>query len=78
CGSGHPSDSTASEIEASAEAGRRHALLVLQTHPGSMEREKSILEIRVRESALRDAAHPSCADAYAAAAAKVFADSLGI
>ena len=62
------SDATDAELKASHEAGRPQAALRLPEN--SMEREKAVLAIRVRETRLRDAGFESCADAYIESAAR--------
>lgn len=77
CGAEEHADSTDAEMDAAEAAGRRDALKALQAPHGTMEREEAFFAIRARETELRDAAHPSCADAYARAAETILRDSLG-
>lgn len=76
CGTEEHADSTEAELDAAEAAGRRDALRALEAPQGTMAREEAFFAIRARETELRDAAHPSCADAYARAAEKVLRDSL--
>ena len=69
---GHEADSTSEEIEA---AGTEAGHAVASTPPNSMERERVVLEIRSRESQLRNAGFPSAADSYAGAAEKAMKDA---
>lgn len=71
CGS---SDSPMPEVEAAA---RRDAAKVVAA-TGSMQREGAVLDIRVREQALRDAGHGRAADIYISTAVHILIDSLGI
>ncbi len=50
------------------QAGRRDAAKVLDTHPGSMERQNALFEIKAREGELREAGHAHAADDYINAA----------
>lgn len=77
CGAEEHADSTDAELDAAEAAGRRDALRALQAPQGSMAREEAFFAIRARETELRDAAHPSCADVYARTAEKILRDSLG-
>lgn len=77
CGAEEHADSTDAELDAAEAAGRRDALHVLRLPSGTMAREEAIFAIRARETELRDAAHPSCADIYARTAEKILRDSLG-
>lgn len=56
------------ELLAARESGRRAAEAVAQTQPGSMAREKAILDIRAREYRIRTAGFDAAADAFATAA----------
>lgn len=69
------SNSPMPEVEAAA---RRDAAKVVAAAPGSMQREGAVLDIRVREQALRDAGHDRAADIYISTAAHILIDSLGI
>jgi len=73
CGCGSCDSGTAknsAEIEEARTAARRDAARTARTAENSMEREKSILAMRARESSLRDAGFDDAADAYALCAEK--------
>lgn len=76
CADGAP-DANEAELRAAAEAGRRAAAEALEFPEGSMQREGAIIRIRARETELRDAGFPSCADSFAVAAGRVLAPALG-
>ncbi|MCH5220844.1 MAG: hypothetical protein J1F05_00725 [Muribaculaceae bacterium] len=59
------------EMAAAAESGKTAGEKVLETAPGSMQREEAIFEIRARETEIRAAGFPTAADAFAAAAEEV-------
>lgn len=71
CGTESHPDSTDAEIEASILAGHRDAERALTLPENTMAREAAILDMRSRETRLRDAGRPSCADAYAEAVESV-------
>ncbi len=66
-----PDGSTQADIEASRKAGERDANTALSFGEQSMQREGAILAIRAKETRLRNAGRPYCADAYVAAADSV-------
>lgn len=72
---GHEADSTSEEIAAAEAAGTEAGHAVASTPPNSMERERAVLEIRARESQLRNAGFPSAANSYAGAAEKAMKDA---
>ena len=61
-------DSSDADIAAASARGREDALQAASMPAGSMQREGAILEIRARETSIRDAGFPTAADSYAAAA----------
>ena len=63
-------DANDAELEAAAEAGRNMGERAAALPENSMEQQSAILEIRARESAIRNAGYPSCADTFAVEAAK--------
>jgi len=58
------------------EAGHRDAEIALSAAPGSMERQDALLDIRARETELRDNGHAHAADDYINAAADYLKDKL--
>ncbi len=69
CKDAHP-DSNNAELEAAAAKGREMGAAAAALPHNSMEQQAAILEIRSRESAIRDAGYPSCADTFAIEAEK--------
>lgn len=67
---------TQNEIEAEA-YGRADADKVIKSRPQSMEREKAVLHIKVKENQIREAGDSLAAAAYANAA-KARLDSAGV
>ncbi len=65
-------DSNDAELEFAAEAGRKSGSAAAKLPEGSMEQQKALLEIRSRESAIREAGYPSSADTFAIEADKAF------
>ena len=53
------------------ETGRHDAEKVLNTHPGSMQRDEALLFIRARENELRSNGHGHAADDYINSAKKI-------
>ena len=68
CSGNSASAENSAEIKEARNAAIRDAAEAADTQKGSMEREKAVLAIRARESALRDAGFEDAADAYAACA----------
>lgn len=60
------------------EAARRDVAKVANAAEGSMDRERAVLAIRVRENALRYNGHEAEADLYLETAHKLLVDSLHI
>lgn len=71
CADSHP-DANDAELEAAASKGREMGAEAATLTPNSMEQQAAILEIRSRESAIREAGFPSCADTFAIEAEKAF------
>ena len=69
CSDPHP-DSNDAELEAAAAKGREMGAAAAAMPLNSMEQQGAILEIRSRESAIREAGFPSCADTFAVEAEK--------
>lgn len=69
CKDSHP-DSNNAELEAAASKGREMGAAAAALPDNSMAQQAAILEIRSRESAIRDAGYPSCADTFAIEAEK--------
>ena len=63
-------DANDAELEAAAEAGRQMGTEAASLPDGTMDKQRAILEIRAKETAIRDAGYPSCADTFAIEAAK--------
>ena len=55
-------------VPEAVEAGRRDAQAVERTSPGTMDRQRALFEIHVRESRLREAGYIHAADQYIGAA----------
>lgn len=64
-------------LQEAVEAGRRDAEKVLDTAPGSMQRDDALLFIRAREQELRSNGHGHAADDYIEAA-RVFLEEHNI
>lgn len=60
------------------EAARRDAAKVAEAPEGSMQRENAVLEIRVKERALRKAGYNREADRYVQETGKLLIDSMHI
>lgn len=75
CSDGAP-DANEAELRAASAAGREAAEKALEFPEGSMQREGAIIRIRARETAIRDAGFPSCADSFAVAAERVLSPAL--
>lgn len=71
CTDPHP-DSNEAELEAAASRGREMGASAAALPHNSMEQQAAILEIRSKESAIREAGFPSCADTFAIEAEKAF------
>ena len=69
-------DANEAEIDAAKQAGVKMAQEALSKQEGSMEQENAILKIRARESELRNAGFPSCADSFAVSAERTLAPIL--
>lgn len=76
CSAGAP-DANEAELRVATAAGRDAAEKALEFPEGTMEREGAIIRIRARETAIRDAGFPSCADSFAVAAERVLAPVIG-
>lgn len=59
------------DLDAAAEAGRRDAEAAAATAPASYGRDSALMDMRARETRLREAGFGSAADAYVEAAANV-------
>lgn len=75
CKDSHP-DSNNAELEAAASKGREMGAAAAALPHNSMDQQAAILEIRSRESAIREAGFPSCADTFAIEAEKELMMSL--
>ncbi len=69
CGDATP-DANDAELEAAAAAGRALGERAAALPENSMEQQNAVLDIRARETAIRDAGYPSCADTFAIEASK--------
>lgn len=69
CGDATP-DANDAELEAAAAAGRDMGENAASLPENSMAQQNAVLAIRARETAIRDAGYPSCADTFAIEAAK--------
>ncbi len=69
CGDATP-DANDTELEVAAAAGRAIGEHAAALPENSMEQQNAVLDIRARETAIRDAGYPSCADTFAIEAAK--------
>lgn len=63
-----PSDTNAAGLQAATRAGEEAASAVSAMPLGSMARENAVLDIRARETAIREAGFPTAADTFAASA----------
>lgn len=70
CGSGDGCEATPGELEAAAEAGRQAGQHATSLPENSMAQQEAVLDIRARETMLREGGYPSCADTFAVEAAK--------
>lgn len=61
---------TQADIEAARSAGARDAMAAAATDSLSYGRDSALMEMRARESQLREAGFPCAADAYAQSAAQ--------
>lgn len=64
--------------EAVCRAAERDADAVAKAAPGSMEQQGAVIEIRVRENALRDGGFDNEADLYISTVSRILVDSLHI
>lgn len=65
-------------LDAVSRAAVRDAAKVAEAVPGSMEQQGAVLEIRVRENALRDSGFDDEADLYIQTVSHILVDSLHI
>lgn len=72
------SDGTNNDLNKAEQAARRDVARVVDAPEGSMQREKAVIAIRVRENALRQAGYNEAADRYISTAQTLLIDSLRI
>lgn len=65
------SDANPAELEAAARAGREAGAFAASLPPNTMAQQEAILDIRAKETKIREAGFPSCADTFAVEAAKM-------
>lgn len=66
---------TQADLQAAAAAGARDATAAASTPDKSYSRDSALIDIRARETRIREAGYGSAADAYAASAAEVLAQN---
>lgn len=72
------SDGANNDLNKAEQAARRDVAKVVDAPAGSMQREKAVIAIRVRENALRQAGYNEAADRYISTAQTLLTDSLRI
>lgn len=72
------SDGAKNDLNKAEQAARRDVAKIVDAPEGSMQREKAVIAIRVRENALRQAGYNEAADRYISTAQTLLTDSLRI
>lgn len=78
CGGDNRNRPSKADINRTVEQARKDVAIVASTAPGTTDRQRALIGIRVRENRLRQAGYETLAGIYISEAEDLLADSLGI